>query len=180
MLSLLPLDKRMDNKSFLNKIIYIKEALGKEGKNIRIYKIRTMAINADDQAERVFKEKRDGFGKVINDTRITPFGKFLRRYWLDEIPQLYNLLRGDIKLVGIRPKSKYGWNGYPIEHFEHALKYKPGLFGIQYAYRGDTFRDSIRIEIDYLKQKDKAPFWTDCSFLFKILYNIIFKGTRSR
>lgn len=161
-------------------MIYIKETLGKEGKNIRIYKIRTMTINADDQAERIFARGKDELGKVINDTRITPTGKFLRRYWLDEIPQLYNLLRGDIKLVGIRPRGKYGWKGYPTEHCERALKYKPGLFGVQYAYRADTFRDSVEIEVDYLKKKDEAPFWTDCCFFFKILSNIIFKGTRSR
>ena len=82
------------------KYLYFKECSGKNGKPIMICKIRTMKLDADKNLESVLSNGRNGHGKYLNDSRITEVGGVLRKYWIDELPQLYNLFKGDIKLVG--------------------------------------------------------------------------------
>jgi len=171
--------------------IYIKEALGKDGNPINVYKLRTMIDGAEEFWEdAALHNGLDHLGKIINDERITPIGRILRRYWIDEIPQILNVLEGDMSLVGIRPRSKNKWSYFPTEHVDSVLRYKPGMFGVSYAYR-DVEEDfephdvmgflqrTMDIEKEYLRQKDIDPIKTDRKYFFEILNNIIFKGMRS-
>lgn len=161
--------------------IYTKKCLGKNKKPINVYKIRTMEPDADKRLEEIINTEHDSLGKPLHDPRITPLGKFLRKYWIDELPQLYNLARGDLKLVGIRPKSEEHWKAYPSEIMEKSLEQKPGLMGIQYAFPySKDFNDNLRYMDDYLNQWEKDPFETDRKYLSKIVNNIMGRNMRSR
>lgn len=167
----------------LDDLIYTRETWGKDGIPIKIYKIRTMIPNANENLQEVLNEGIDTYGNPINDPRITRVGRFLRRYWIDEFPQIYNLLRRDIKVVGIRPLEKSFWELYPPELKEEALKQRPGLIGVQYAHRdykrGEDFDTCISIFQKYLRESKSHPLWTDTKYFFKIMFNIIFRGVRS-
>ena len=159
-------------------IFYIKNSLGKNGKIIRIYKFRTMVKNADKMDNII--EQYDSYGNPVKDPRVTPLGRFMRKVWIDELPQLYSLLKGDIKLVGIRPMRDCDWDRYPPELKEKALKFKPGLMGVQYGtLREEDFNEHIKFFNRYLDQKTRKPFLTDLYYFFRIWYYIFFKGVRS-
>jgi len=134
-----------------------------------------MKLDADkDLQSRLACSQRDSYGHIINDPRVTQFGRFLRQYWVDELPQFYNLTRGDLKLVGIRPQPSIVWATYPAEIMDRALKQKPGLFGVQYAFdRTTSFDDNIKIMRDYLDRWEESPERTDREYLTRILKNIL-------
>jgi lipopolysaccharide/colanic/teichoic acid biosynthesis glycosyltransferase len=162
----------------LEDIFFIKYSLGKGGKPIRIYKFRTMVKNADKMDNLIVQY--DSYGNPIKDPRITSLGRFMRKVWIDELPQLFSILKGDIKLVGIRPMRESDWERYPKELKERALQFKPGLMGVQYAtLRQENFEEHIRFFHKYLDMKERRPFLTDFYFFFRILYYIFFKGVRS-
>ena len=162
----------------LEDIFYIKYSLGKDGKPIRIYKLRTMVKDAD-RMDHVIAQY-DSYGNPVKDPRVTPLGRFLRKVWIDELPQLFSVLKGDIKVVGIRPMRECDWERYPADLREKALRFKPGLMGVQYAtIRKEDFQEHIKFFHDYLDKKIKRPFLTDLYFFFRILYYIFFKGVRS-
>ncbi len=133
------------------------EVLGQYEKPIIIHKIRTMHINADNDLSAVIKENGlDSLGKIIDDPRIiVPWGKIMRRYFIDELPQIYDVQRGVLSLVGIRPKSEEYWKRYPLKHKKRALQYKPGLFGVPYYYINlRDFQDCVQAEEKYLFRKE--------------------------
>ena len=178
-------EKTIQNRSGFNikdiakYIIYTRKCLGKDGKEIKIYKIRTMVLDADKRLEERVVEY-DSYGHLINDSRVTPIGRFLRKYWIDEIPQIYNLLRGDLKLVGVRPHSEEEWKRFPRSLKEKALRQKPGLIGFQYAYPKESgFEQYIKNLREYLEEWEKDPVKTDRKYLYKALKNILCKGVRS-
>jgi lipopolysaccharide/colanic/teichoic acid biosynthesis glycosyltransferase len=162
----------------LEKIFYIKEALGKNGKPIKVYKFITM-IPLEKQNVSLNELEHNGHGKPKYDPRITKTGKILRKFWLDETPQFYNLFKGDLKLVGIRPMTEEDWKIYPTDIKEKSLKEKPGLFGQQYA------NDETEDFNDCIKNMRKYLFWEgnhskrDAIYLGKIVYKILFNGIRS-
>ena len=165
---------------WLKSLVYVKECLSLNGAVIRIYKIRTMQIGADSIEEHISPEDLDSNGKVANDSRVTFLGRILRRYWIDEIPQLLSLLKGDIKLVGLRPTTIHFWKQYPKDIMKRALQQKPGLIGIHYAFPWTPdFDDYLRQTDEYLQSFDKNPYLTDIRYFFKVVYAIIFKGIRS-
>ncbi|NOY36449.1 MAG: sugar transferase [Chlorobi bacterium] len=169
---------RIFPKYTIEDFFYIKRSLGKGGKSIKIYKFRTMVKNAD-QLDHMLTEF-NSYGNPVNDTRVTSFGKFMRKVWIDELPQIYSLIKGDIKLVGIRPMRECDWQRYPTGLKEEALKQKPGLMGIQYGspYR-DNYDDHLSYFQEYIEQWKKYPLKTDIHYFIRIWYNIIFKGVRS-
>ena len=167
----------------LNDIIIKLECLGQFEKPIFIHKFRSMYPKADkDFLEVVEKCGLDNLGKINNDPRITPLGKIMRKYFIDELPQIYDLCRGALSVVGLRPRSKDRWTIFPKEHKERALQYKPGLFGIQYFYTNSRdFQDRVQEEIEYLDRIEKdGKDKTDRKYLLAILDNIILKNIRSR
>lgn len=163
----------------LDDFFYVKPCLGKNRKPIRIYKIRTLKTESNEDFDRT---NLDRYGKPINDPRVTKLGGFLRKYWIDELPQLVNLVKGDLKLIGIRPRTEEDWISYPSELMTEALKQKPGLIGIEYAYTGDKgFKGHVENIREYIEKRKgyTIPALLDSIYLTKIIYNIIFKGVIS-
>tara|TARA_B100000678_G_scaffold203471_1_gene171268 strand:- start:108 stop:530 length:423 start_codon:yes stop_codon:yes gene_type:complete len=129
----------------------------------------------------VFEENNlDASGKFLNDFRITSWGRILRKYFIDEIPQLYNWLRSDINLVGVRAISKHYYNLYPKELQELRINFKPGLIPPYYADMPTTFDEIVESEVRYLQNKKEKPIITNMIYFVKALINIIFSGARSK
>ena len=129
----------------------------------------------------VFEENNlDASGKFLNDFRITSWGRILRKYFIDEIPQLYNWLRSDISLVGVRAISKHYYSLYPKELQELRINFKPGLIPPYYADMPTTFDEIVESEVRYLQKKKEKPIITNMIYFVKALINIIFSGARSK
>jgi len=153
---------------------------GKDGNFFTVYKLRTMYAYSEYLQEYVFERNhlQDG-GKFKNDFRVTTEGRFFRKFWLDELPMIYNLLKGDLKLVGVRPLSDQYFNLYSEELKRKRIKYKHGLVPPFYADMPRTLDEIMESEMRYLVAYEKHPFRTDVSYFFKALYNILFKRARS-
>jgi lipopolysaccharide/colanic/teichoic acid biosynthesis glycosyltransferase len=163
-----------------NGIIYKMKRIGKNGKILKVYKLRTMNSYAEYLQSFIFNKHnlKEG-GKFQNDFRITSWGHFLRKYWIDEIPMIVNLLKGDIKFVGVRPLSKQYYELYPDYLKELRLKFKPGLLPPFYADMPKTLDEILESEKTYLEAYEKNPFRTDLKYFFKIIGNIILRKARS-
>lgn len=127
-------------------ILFLQSRLGKKGKEFKIYKFRTMVENAENVGTGLFT---DG-----NDPRITKIGKILRKYSLDELPQLYNIVKGDMSFIGPRPPvpyHPYKLEDYPIELKKRFLV-KPGLTGLaQINGRTNlTWPERIKFDLEYV------------------------------
>jgi lipopolysaccharide/colanic/teichoic acid biosynthesis glycosyltransferase len=162
-------------------ILYKMPRLGKNGKIIGVYKFRTMHPYAEYLQDYILKVH--GYaesGKPANDFRLTPWGKFLRRYWLDELPQLINLFKGDLKLVGVRPIGSRYAEDIPKDLMELRLSQKPGCIPPYVALnmKGNV-SDVLEAERIYLNEKRRRPYTTDTRYFFKAIFNIIFKRKRS-
>ena len=154
--------------------------IGKDGKIIGVYKFRTMHPYAEYLQDYVIN--KHGFseeGKVANDFRLNYWGRLLRKYWLDEFPQLINVVKGDMKLVGVRPLSRNYFNLYSDELKEKRLKYKPGLVPPFYVDLPKSLDEIMESELNYLKRYEKSPFKTDFKYFHKAFFNIIFRRARS-
>ncbi len=153
---------------------------GKNGKLIKLYKIRTMHPYAEYLQDYVYENNnlQEG-GKFKDDFRRNTLGKIMRRFWIDEIPSVINLIKGDLKLVGVRPLSLHYLNLYSEELKQKRKKYKPGLIPPHYANLPKTLDETMESELKYLKEYEKHPVRTNTKYFFKVIYNIIFKGVRS-
>jgi len=152
------------------------------GKMIELSKLRTMYPYSEYLQEYIYQKQgtqKDG-DKFRNDFRVTEWGKLMRAIWLDELPALYNLIRGDIKLVGVRPISIQKFDVYDTSLQELRIKHKPGLLPPKYADLPETIEDFMQSEEKYLREYEKHPFLTDFRYFFKIVFNIIFKRARSK
>ncbi|MES2139021.1 MAG: sugar transferase [Bacteroidota bacterium] len=161
--------------------LYKMPRIGKNGKIIGVYKMRTMHAYAEYLHGYILKI--NGYaesGKPANDFRLTPWGKFMRRYWIDELPQLINVLKGELKLVGVRPISQRYFQDIPKDLQELRLKHKPGCIPPYVALnRKGNVKGVLQAEREYLEEKTKNPYTTDTKYFFKALFNIIFKRKRS-
>ncbi len=155
--------------------------IGFEGKMIRVYKMRTMHPYAEYLQDYVYKENdlQDG-GKFHNDFRISSAGRLMRALWIDELPMLLNWIRGEVKLVGVRPISEHYFTLYSKEHQERRIKYKPGLVPPFYADLPKTLEEIEASERIYFDRYDKHPLRTNWKYFWKAWYNIIFKRARSK
>lgn len=154
--------------------------VGKGGKLIKVYKLRTMHPYSEFLQDYVYKQEglQEG-GKFKSDFRVSKLGKFFRVFWLDELPMIVNLLRGDLKIVGVRPISQHYFELYPKEHQKRRIKYKPGLVPPFYVDNPKTLEEIIASEKRYLDAYDEHHIRTDLKYFFKAFYNIIFKKARS-
>jgi len=118
-------------------------------------------------------------GKFKNDFRITTWGKILRRLWIDEIPMLFNLFKGQLKFVGVRPLSKHYLSLYSNELKEKRKGVKPGLVPPFYADLPSTLDEIMESEIRYINAYKEHPFVTDLKYFFKASANILFNSARS-
>lgn len=154
--------------------------VGKNGEIIKVYKFRTMHPYSEYLQEYVYKNHylKEG-GKFNNDFRLLTLGKIFRKYWLDEIPMLLNLLKGEIKLVGVRPLSIHYYSLYTEELQRKRIQFKPGLIPPFYADLPNTLEGIMESEMNYLKQYEKQPLKTDVKYFFLAVCNILFKQSRS-
>ncbi|MDD5362928.1 MAG: sugar transferase [Ignavibacteria bacterium] len=161
-------------------LLYKMKRIGKKGKIINVYKIRTMNPYAEFLQGYLYDNYnlKEG-GKFRNDFRITSWGKFLRKYWLDELPMLYNVLKGDMKLVGVRPLSKQYFELYDESLKELRIKHKPGLVPPYYADMPKSFQEIMDSERRYLLSYERHKIKTDIVYFFKAFKNIIFNKARS-
>jgi hypothetical protein len=154
--------------------------IGQNGKPINVYKIRTMHPYAEYVQGYVFNQNnvKDG-GKFSKDFRITKWGRFLRKLWIDELPMIYNFIKGDLKLVGVRPLSPHYLSLYTEEHRQKRFKFKPGLVPPYYADMPKTLPEIMESESRYLDRYSKNPVRTDMIYLWLIFKNIVLKRQRS-
>jgi len=153
---------------------------GKNGSMIGVYKMRTMHPFSEYLQQYIFERNDLAVGgKIANDFRITSAGRIMRRLWLDELPMLINLLKGDLKLVGVRPLSKHYFSLYPEAMQQRRSKYRPGLVPPFYADMPKSFEDIVDSERRYLDAYDKHPWKTDWRYFWKAVNNILIKRARS-
>lgn len=154
--------------------------VGKNGKTIKVFKLRTMYPFAKYLHSYIMsKNGFDKSGKVLDDFRVPGWSGFLRKHWLDELPQLLNLLSGDIKLFGVRPISRDMYMRYPKDLQLERIKTKPGLIPPYYVDMPKSFEEIINSERRYLRLRKEKPFKTDFKYFWKAFNNIVFKGARS-
>ena len=155
--------------------------IGKGGRIFHVLKFRTMHPYSEYLQDYVLK--LNGYaesGKPADDFRLTPWGKFMRRYWLDELPQLINVLKGDMKLVGVRPVSPRYFEDIPKHLQELRITQKPGCIPPYVSLdRKPSVEGVLKAEEEYLLEKKSNPYFTDTRFFFSAIYNIIVKRKRS-
>lgn len=151
-------------------VFFVQLRTGKGGKRFQMYKFRTMVQDAEQLKEKLaaVNEKGELAGplKLKNDPRITPFGRFLRKTSLDELPQVINVIMGDMSLVGPRPTS-WSSESYKLWHTER-LDVLPGITGLWQVFgRGsEDFDEWLRWDIRYI---EKRSIWLDFMILVKTL-----------
>jgi exopolysaccharide biosynthesis polyprenyl glycosylphosphotransferase len=157
-------------------IFYVSERIGKRGRAFGCFKFRTMVQGADARAhELAGLNERDGIlFKIKNDPRITPLGRILRKYSLDELPQFFNVLRGEMSIVGPRPPIAGEVKRYELEHLRR-LEVLPGLTGLwQIQARQDSsFARYIALDTAYI---ENWSFWLDLKILIRTA-EVVFRGT---
>ncbi|MBV6510884.1 MAG: hypothetical protein FMNOHCHN_00362 [Ignavibacteriaceae bacterium] len=154
--------------------------LGRNGKMIQVYKLRTMHPYSEYLQNYVYQMNALAVGgKFKDDFRVTSWGKLFRKLWLDELPMLINWLKGDLKLVGVRPLSAHYLGLYTEELRARRRNFKPGLIPPFYVDLPKTLDEIMASESRYLESFEKAPFRTDIKYFFKALRNIFIKRARS-
>lgn len=166
-------------------LIFKQRRYGKNGEIIYIYKLRTMHPYAEYLRPFVlnnhgYSTSGSGIGKINNDFRVTSWGKFFRKFFLDEFPQLINLLRGEMKLVGVRPLGKTFLAQYPEDFRAKRLKQKPGCIPPYVAHIHNSIEEYIDAEKKYISSLEKHPILTDIKYFFWALYNIITGKIKSK
>ena len=135
-------------------IFYSQMRCGLYGRAFKIWKIRSMVVDADKLRSQVYNEASGHFFKNANDPRITCLGKFLRRTSLDEFPQFWNVLQGDMSLVGTRPPTVDEVRNYQIHHWQR-LKVKPGITG-EWQVHGRSkiidFEEIVKLDLRYQRK----------------------------
>jgi exopolysaccharide biosynthesis polyprenyl glycosylphosphotransferase len=166
---------RFDSKG---PVFYKAARIGRKGRTFNCYKFRTMVPNADKlKADLEHMNEREGvLFKIVNDPRITPVGRVLRKYSLDELPQFYNVVRGDMSLVGPRPPIASEVEQYDLAHLRR-LDVLPGITGLwQVEARQDPSFDSyISLDTAYV---ENWSFWLDLKILARTV-GVVFSGTGS-
>ncbi len=132
---------------------FAQERVGRDAETFKVYKLRTMVADAEAQLIDLRQQNEaDGpLFKMSNDPRVTPFGRFLRKFSLDELPQLWNVVRGDMSLVGPRPALPREVAEWGDEVFDR-LRVRPGITGMwQVSGRSDsTFEEYLRLDLYYV------------------------------
>lgn len=159
-------------------VFYKQVRVGKNGHQFRMYKFRSMVVNADQLLENLKNQNEvDGaMFKMKHDPRITKVGHFIRKHSLDELPQLVNVLKGDMSLVGPRPPLPAEIKQY-TEYDKQRLYVMPGCTGLwQVTERNNVgFDKMVKLDLEYIKN---ASFMYDLSIIFKTI-EIMFKPNSS-
>lgn len=145
---------------------------GKDGKPLRSYKFRTMVHNADQLKPQLLdrNEMRGPVFKMKDDPRITPIGRVLRKHSLDELPQLWSVLKGDMSLVGPRPPLLYEYAQFQ-DWQKRKLAMKPGMTSLwQVSGKPTDFAEWLRLDFEYI---DRWSLWLDFKILLKTALVVI-------
>jgi exopolysaccharide biosynthesis polyprenyl glycosylphosphotransferase len=157
-------------------ILYRSRRAGKKGRVFICYKLRTMVANADElkNSLRQRNERQGPFFKISSDPRITRSGRILRKYSLDELPQFWNVLKGDMSLVGPRPHPLDDYRRYDLDHLRR-LEVRPGITGLwQVTARKDpSFQTNMRLDLQYM---ESWSVWLDLKILLKTLPAVLDGG----
>ncbi len=157
-------------------VFFRQSRVGERGRSFKMLKFRTMHVNNDQSLHKQFVsqmikgvaptggDSKDTPFKIVNDPRVTTIGRVLRKTSLDELPQLWNVLRGDMSLVGPRPPLQYEVEQYKPWHYRRVLEAKPGITGLwQVSGRSrTTFDDMVRLDLRYAKNPSA---WADIKIL---------------
>ena len=166
----------VNNCIYINKvrirwhIIFSQDRIGYKGKEFKMYKFRSMVVNAEELKKKLAEqnEMSGPMFKMKNDPRVTKVGKFIRKTSIDELPQLINILKGEMSLVGPRPSLPK-----EVKEFEpwmmERLEVKPGLTCYwQVSGRNDIdFEDWMKLDIKYVRERS---FWVDIKLIFKTFF----------
>lgn len=160
-------------KSPGGQVIFVQQRTGKGGQRFKMFKFRSMVPNAEELKKELATVNKSGdlAGplKLANDPRVTPIGRFLRKTSLDELPQVINVLLGDMSLVGPRPTS-WSPESYKLWHTER-LDVLPGITGLWQVFGrgGEDFDEWLRWDIRYLERRS---LWLDLMILFKTFTSV--------
>ena len=163
------------------KLLISLRRVGKNGKRIRVYKFRTMYAYSEYLQQYVYEHNAlDKNGKFANDFRVSGWGKLLRKYWLDELPMVWNILKGDMKLIGVRPLSEQYYSLYTPEMQQYRILCKPGLLPPYYADMPEGIEEVQQSEKKYLDVFFQNPFRTQWVYFWKIMCSIFVKRHHSQ
>ena len=157
------------------------QRIGQHGKMISVYNFRTTHPYSEYIQDYVIK--MHGYnekGKPADDFRVTRWGKWMRKLWIDEWPQIINVLKGEMRIVGIRPVSLRFLNEYPDDIRELRSRQKPGCVPPYVAHLSQEIESYIESERRYLLEREKAPIKTDFKIFFQAVYNITANKIRSK
>ena len=148
--------------------IFSQTRIGKNGRHFTFYKFRSMCVNAEKRKQELLAQNtmQGGMFKVDDDPRITPIGRFIRKTSLDELPQFWNVLIGDMSLVGTRPPTVDEYEKYTPEQ-KRRLSFKPGITGLwQVSGRSEIkdFDEVVKLDVAYI---DDWTIWKDIEILLK-------------
>jgi len=152
-------------------VLFKQLRVGQRAQPFHMLKFRSMHVNNDDRIHQAFVSDlikaatpASGVFKIVDDPRVTPIGRFLRKTSLDELPQLWNVVRGEMSLVGPRPPLPYEVRQYKTWHRRRVLEAKPGITGL-WQVKGrsrTTFDEMVRLDLRYAR---KRSFWMDVKIL---------------
>jgi lipopolysaccharide/colanic/teichoic acid biosynthesis glycosyltransferase len=155
-------------------VLFCQKRVGRYGREFNFYKFRTMYQGNDPRIHQEYVAKLiagdlnepKGVYKIVNDPRITPVGRFLRKSSLDELPQFFNILKNDMSLVGPRPPLPYEFERYQTWHKRRVLELKPGLTGLwQVEGRSrTTFDEMVRMDLRYAIERS---LWVDVKIILQ-------------
>jgi lipopolysaccharide/colanic/teichoic acid biosynthesis glycosyltransferase len=154
-------------------MFFRQDRVGRMGRPFKMLKFRTMFLNSDSAIHQKYvtdfiassdRLDQNGVFKIVDDPRVTPVGRILRKTSLDELPQFWNVLRGDMSLVGPRPPLAYEVKQYKPWHYRRVVEAKPGITGLwQVTGRSrTTFDDMVRLDLRYART---CSVWTDLKIL---------------
>lgn len=157
-------------------VFFRQERVGQFGKPFKMLKFRSMYMASENSVHKAYVQQfisgkadaseNGGMYKLVRDKRITPVGGILRRTSLDELPQLFNVLRGDMSLIGPRPALRYEVESYRYWHRRRYLETRPGITGLwQVSGRSKIkFDDMVRLDLRYA---EKQSIWLDLMIIFR-------------
>ena len=163
---------------------YHKRSYGQHGAIVNVIKFRTMHPYSEYVRDYVlnhngYKHHGNGAGKIEGDFRVTSWGRFFRKYWIDELPQLINLFKGQLKLVGVRPLGNSLYAALPSDLQRARFQYKSGIIPPYYVDLPQTIDDVFESERRYLELYEKHPLTTDFKYFWRAMGNILLKNARS-
>jgi exopolysaccharide biosynthesis polyprenyl glycosylphosphotransferase len=157
-------------------VMFIQERVGFGKRIFRMYKFRTMFVNAEKQQADLLElnEASGPVFKINNDPRITTIGKYLRKFSIDELPQLVNVVKGDMSIVGPRPLPVRDYRGFSQDWHRRRFSVRPGITCL-WQVNGRSkiqFEDWMKLDMEYI---DRWSLWLDLKILIKTI-PAVFKG----